>query len=311
MSLRIVFAGTPNFSSEILKSLLQSSHSIVGVLTQPDRIAGRGRTLQSSPVKKLALEHHIPVYQPHSLKHSAEQTLLKQLNADLWVVVAYGLILPQSVLTIPRLGCINIHASLLPRWRGASPIQQAILANDSETGICIMQMDEGLDTGDILSTYRCAISPTETTESLTEKLITLGKSSLLDTLTALEEGTLCPIKQNNIEACYAPKISKQDAKINWHESAAMIDRKIRAFNPWPVAFTDTLRIWSANPTNSILTAAPGTMVNRHNDAVEVATGAGTLQLSEVQFPGGKRLVVKELLKAKHGPFQSILQQGFS
>ena len=308
--MRIVFAGTPEFAIPPLEALLKSKHSVIAVFTQPDRPAGRGQTIHQSPVKTLAQLHHIPVYQPNRLKNPEEHAKLHALQPDLLIVVAYGLLLPKAVLDIPKFGCINIHASLLPRWRGAAPIQHAILAGDKTTGICTMQMDEGLDTGDVLLRVSCTIAPQETSKTLHDKLATLGATALLDTLEKLEQKALAPEKQEPTTATYATKISKTDAKIDWQESADAIDRKIRAFNPWPVAFAElsgqTIRIWSAKPN---LTATvnnkikPGAIIAIHKDSMDVATGDGVLTLLEIQLPGGKRLPVAEILHAKEALFR--------
>lgn len=307
--MRIVFAGTPEFAIPPLEALLKSKHSVIAVFTQPDRPAGRGQTIHQSPVKTLAQLHHIPVYQPNRLKNPEEHAKLHALQPDLLIVVAYGLLLPKAVLDIPKFGCINIHASLLPRWRGAAPIQHAILAGDKTTGICTMQMDEGLDTGDVLLRVSCTIAPQETSKTLHDKLATLGATALLDTLEKLEQKALAPEKQEPTTT-YATKISKTDAKIDWQESADVIDRKIRAFNPWPVAFAElsgqTIRIWSAKPN---LTATvnnkikPGAIIAIHKDSMDVATGDGVLTLLEIQLPGGKRLPVAEILHAKEALFR--------
>lgn len=309
--MRIVFAGTPEFAVRPLEALLQSKHAVIAVFTQPDRPAGRGQVLHESPVKKLAQSHGIPIYQPVRLKNPEEQAILHELQPDLLVVVAYGLILPQAVLEIPKFGCINVHASLLPRWRGAAPIQHALLAGDTTTGICTMQMDAGLDTGDVLLSMACTIDPEETSQTLHDKLTTLGTAALLETLEKLEQNTLVPQKQDSATATYATKIAKADAKIDWQESAAVIDRKIRAFNPWPVAFAElagqTIRIWSARPNlqvNLNHTIKPGTIVEIRKDSMDVATGDGILTLLEIQLPGGKRLPVKEILHARGGLFLS-------
>ena len=308
--MRIVFAGTPEFAVQPLKALLDSKHSVIAVFTQPDRPAGRGQTLHASPVKALALSHHIPIYQPILLKNPEEQAKLHALQPDLLIVVAYGLLLPKAVLDIPKFGCINIHASLLPRWRGAAPIQHAILAGDKTTGICTMQMDEGLDTGDVLLKISCTIAPQETSKTLHDKLATLGAAALLETLEKFEHNALVPEKQDPTTATYATKISKTDAKIDWQESADVIDRKIRAFNPWPVAFAElsgqTIRIWSAklNLTATVNNKIkPGTIIEIHKDSMDVATGDGVLTLLEIQLPGGKRLPVAEILHAKKALFR--------
>lgn len=307
--MRIVFAGTPEFAVQPLEALLNSKHSVIAVFTQPDRPAGRGQTLNQSPVKTLAQLHHIPVYQPNRLKIPEEHAKILELQPDLLIVVAYGLLLPKAVLEIPKFGCINIHASLLPRWRGAAPIQHTILAGDKTTGICTMQMDEGLDTGDVLLRVSCAIAPQETSKTLHDKLAMLGATALLETLEKFEQNALVPEKQDPTTATYATKISKADAKIDWQESADIIDRKIRAFNPWPVAFAElsgqTIRIWSAKPN---LTATvndkikPGTIIEIHKDSMDVATGDGVLTLLEMQLPGGKRLPVAEILHAREALF---------
>lgn len=304
--MKIVFAGTPEFAIEPLKALLSSKHYVVAVFTQPDRPAGRGQTLHKSPVKMLAQLHNIPVYQPDRLKKPEDQEILRELKPDLLVVVAYGLILPKAVLDIPKFGCINIHASLLPRWRGAAPIQHAILAGDKTTGICTMQMDESLDTGDILLKKTCDITPDETSQTLHDKLALLGSTALIETLEQLEQGALSPQKQDpTIPTTYATKISKANAKIDWQESAAVIDCKIRAFNPWPVAFTElagqAIRVWSAKPHVSATSQnniKPGTILAIHKDSMDVATGDGVLTLLELQLPGGKRLPVGEILHAR-------------
>lgn len=238
---RIVFAGTPEFAAESLQALLDptlsSKYTVVAVYTQPDRPAGRGQSLKPSPVKTLALKYTLPVYQPARLKSPEEQDILRDLRPDYLIVAAYGLILPKAVLEIPTFGCINIHASLLPRWRGASPIQHAILSADKKTGITIMQMDEGLDTGDILTLYPCDIYPEDSSEVLHDRLGKLGAKAIVETLEKIEKKEIVPQKQDSSLASYATKISKEDALIDWQDSAVVIDCKIRAFNPWPVAFT--------------------------------------------------------------------------
>lgn len=309
MTLKIVFAGTPEFASEILATLLASTHRVLGVYTQPDRPFGRGLKLHASAVKTLALKHSVPIYQPRTLKDQDAQAILRNLAPDLLIVVAYGLILPEAVLTIPKYGCINIHASLLPRWRGAAPIQHAILTGDATTGISMMQMDAGLDTGAVFSWHTCSISPDDTSHTLQNKLATLGAHSLLETLSAFDRGDPpMPQKQNPDQATYAPKITKADAKIHWGESAVMIDRKIRAFNPSPIAFTTyhdyPIRIWEAKPTKNISSQTPGRIVNIDKDFIEAATGEGTLRLFTLQLPGGKALPVRDILNSKRELFQA-------
>jgi len=310
MSFKIVFAGTPDFASPILEGLLESAHEIIAVYTQPDRPAGRGRHLTASPVKKLALEHAIPVHQPIHLKDKSEEDRLQSLSPDLMIVAAYGLILPKSILSIPKWGCINVHWSLLPRWRGASPIQQAILMGDDITGITIMKMDVGMDTGDILSLYPHPILPTDTSETLYFNLAKLGSKALIETLEKLERNEITPQKQDDTKATLAPKLSKDQAKINWHESAIVIDRMIRAYYPWPIAFThieeQVLRIFKAQPlllnSNAIPNATPGMILQVHPEGIDIATGEGTLRLLELQLPGGKRLTAHEMLNSKESLF---------
>ncbi len=234
--LKIIFAGTPDFAARHLDALLASEHQVVGVFTQPDRPAGRGNKLTPSPVKTLAQSRDIPVFQPKSLRPAENQHLVADLEADVMVVVAYGLILPQAVLTMPRLGCINVHGSLLPRWRGAAPIQRALWAGDSETGVTIMQMDVGLDTGDMLHKLNCPITAQDTSATLYDKLAQLGPQGLLETLSQLADGRAQPEKQDDALANYAEKLSKEEARLNWQLPAAQLERCIRAFNPWPVSY---------------------------------------------------------------------------
>ncbi len=304
--MRIIFAGTPEFASEPLKALIASVHEIVAVYTQPDRPKGRGRSVHFSAIKQLAIKHKLPLYQPCHLKDPNEQKIFHDLNPDLLIVVAYGLILPSYILNIPRYGCINIHASLLPRWRGAAPIQHAILAGDKITGISIMQMDKGLDTGDVLLKHSCPIHPEDTSKTLQNRLTVLGTKALIETLEKLEVGTLTRQKQDPNEATYAAKISKQDAKINWQDSAKDLDCKIRAFNPWPVAFSQiqdqTVRIWSAKPLPTLVNAKPGTIIGISDESLDIATQDGILKLRELQLPGGKPLPVHDILNAKRSLF---------
>lgn len=307
MSLRIVFAGTPQFAEQVLQQLVNTEYTVVGVYTQPDRKKGRGQKLMPSPVKTLAITLNIPVYQPARLKEATEQEMLKSLDPDLMVVVAYGLILPAAVLAIPKYGCINIHASNLPRWRGAAPIQRAILANDPETGICIMQMDAGLDTGDVLNKVITPIDPKDTSETLHHRLANLGAKALIETLRQLEAHTLHPQKQDDTQANYATKINKEEAVLDWSQSAKTLDCKIRAFNPWPIASTQlddlNLRVFSAEPLECIepsktITAIPGTILEANHHGIVVMTGQGTLRLLELQLPGGKCLSVRDILHSK-------------
>lgn len=305
--LRIVFAGTPDFAAHHLKVLLQSEHQIVAAYTQPDRPAGRGKKLVASPVKQLALENDIPVVQPPNFKDLSDQQQLSDLNADVMVVVAYGLLLPQAVLDTPKYGCINVHASLLPRWRGAAPIQRAVAAGDSESGITIMQMDIGLDTGDMLVTTRCPIDADETGGSLHDKLMEQGGPALLDALAQIKTGTTRPQKQNDSQACYASKLSKAEAALDWSLDAAELDRQIRAFNPFPVAYfsegKDRIRVWQATrQTGSLDTHPPGTIVRADNDGIEVACGEGTLRLQTLQLPGKKAMPINTILNGYRDRF---------
>jgi methionyl-tRNA formyltransferase len=311
MPLNLIFAGTPEFAVPALQALLASPHKICAVYTQPDRPAGRGRQLTPSPVKQLALSHHLPVHQPTTLRDAQEQQQLQTLQADVMIVIAYGLLLPAAVLSAPRYGCLNIHASLLPRWRGAAPIQRAILAGDTETGITIMQMDAGLDTGAILHQVSCPLTPTDTSATLHQRLAELGVSALLNTLTELENGALHPFPQAASQACYASKISKEEAHLNWQQDAFLLERQVRAFNPWPVAYThlqnDILRIWRAQalPTGNTHSALPGTLLALHKDSLDIATGHGILRIFEVQQPGTRLLTVTDFLNAR----RALLQPG--
>jgi len=290
---RIIFAGTPEFAATALAALLGSPHEVCTVYTQPDRPAGRGRKLKASPVKELALQHGIPVHQPASLKDPAEQQTLRGYGADLMVVVAYGLLLPAAVLEAPRLGCINIHASLLPRWRGAAPIQRAIEAGDAQTGVTIMQMDVGLDTGDMLYTVTTPIEATDTAQTLHDRLAKLGAEALLTTLEGIEAASLTPVKQDDAMANYARKLDKAEAQIDWTRSSAEIDRLVRAFHPWPVAQTlyqgQALRIWQASPLQGTSSQPPGTIVHADKHGIDVATGDGLLRLTQVQLAGSKAM----------------------
>ncbi len=295
---RLIFAGSPDFAVPSLQRLLASQHEVVAVLTQPDRPSGRGRRFKPGPVKRCALEHDLTVYQPAGLK---DPDVLEQLAAfapDLMVIVAYGLLLPPAVLSLPGTGCVNVHASVLPRWRGASPIQAAILAGDRQTGVSIMQMAAGLDTGPVFAVEQTDIGPTETAGELQDRLAELGADLLLRCLDPILEGTLASRSQNDADATTAARISKADALIDWSQPAADIDRKVRAYNPWPVAETildgERLRCW-----RSIICADdgspsdPSTGIGRieavHNDGIDVRTGRGILRLVELQMPGRRRM----------------------
>jgi len=303
--LKILFAGTPDFAAVALKALLNSEHDIVAVYTQPDRPAGRGRKLTASPVKILAEENGLTVVQPTSLKDADVQQELANWQADLMVVVAYGLILPDAVLRAPGLGCINIHASLLPKWRGAAPIQRAILAGDGQTGITIMQMDSGLDTGDMLLKITCPINPGDTAETLHDNLAKIGAQALLELLPNLSAGTLQPEPQDETQASYAKKLQKSEAELNWQQSAEQLARQVWGFNPWPVAFTrhnnENLRIWMAvpiaTPINTVATGKPGEIVAESRDGIDVQTGKGLLRVQQLQLPGGKALSAGQFINA--------------
>ena len=307
--LRIIFAGTPDFAAKHLSALLDSEHEIIAVYTQPDRPAGRGKKLKPSDVKQLALDNELPVYQPKTLRDEDAQQQLAALKADLRVVVAYGLILPQVVLDTPRLGCINVHGSLLPRWRGAAPIQRSIWAGDAETGVTIMQMDLGLDTGDMLHKVTCPIATDETSATLYDKLAELGPQGLLATLTQISAGTATPEKQDDDLANYAEKLSKDEANIDWTHSAVEIERQIRAFNPWPISYTQVaeqnVKVWQAAvaldvDTNTALTtdATPGTVLAANKEGIQVATGTGVLTLLSLQLAGKKAMPVQDILNAR-------------
>ncbi len=302
-SLRLIFAGTPDFAAHHLEALLDSPHQVVAVYTQPDRPAGRGKKLQASPVKQRALAANLPVLQPPSLRDEPAQTELAGFDADVMVVVAYGLLLPQAVLDAPRLGCLNVHASLLPRWRGAAPIQRAIEAGDSESGVTIMQMDAGLDTGAMLATARCAIDSDTTAASLHDKLAELGAPCLLEVLAELPRFQARAEQQDDTQATYAAKILKDEARIDWRQSALTLGRQIRAFNPFPVCFSELdgqrLKIWRARVCDgSSDGAAPGTVLRSDREGILVQCGEGRLCLDTLQLAGGKALPVADLLNAR-------------
>ena len=288
--LKIIFAGTPHFAAAALEALLAQRFDVVAVLTQPDRPAGRGMQLSPSPVKHLALAHDLPVLQPASLKSTEAQQMLANYAADVMVVAAYGLILPPAVLQLPRQGCLNIHASLLPRWRGAAPVQRAILAGDSETGITIMQMDAGLDSGDMLLKKICPITAQDTAQTLHDKLATLGAAAIVEALRLLQQDRLKCVPQDAALAIYAAKLSKAEAQINWTESAAQLARAVRAYNPFPMACSSLnatpIKIWQASVRDD-LSGTPGTVLAVEKNGIVVACGQGALCLEILQRPNAK------------------------
>ncbi len=299
--LKIIFAGTPDFAARHLDALLASEHQVVGVFTQPDRPAGRGNKLTPGPVKVLAQAHNVPVFQPKSLKPEENQQLVADLHADIMVVVAYGLILPKAVLDMPRLGCINVHGSLLPRWRGAAPIQRSLWAGDSETGVTIMQMDVGLDTGDMLHKLSCPITAEDTSASLYDKLAQLGPQGMLLTLEMLANGSATPEVQDETQVSYAEKLSKEEARLDWSLSAAQLERCIRAFNPWPVSYftvdDQPVKVWQA----SVLphqNKQPGEILQADKQGIQIATADGVLNLLSLQPAGKKAMSAQDLLNSR-------------
>lgn len=314
--LNIIFAGTPDFSVPPLQALIESEHQLLAVYTQPDRPAGRGRKLKPSPVKQRALENGIAVYQPQTLKDEQAQQILIDHNADLMVVVAYGLILPIEILQAPKLGCINIHASLLPRWRGAAPIQRAILAGDKETGVTIMQMDIGLDTGDMLLKKNAPIESDDTGSSLHDRLSVMGADALMQTLPMLIDHSVKAEPQNNELACYAEKLNKAEALLDWQQTAESLRNKIQAFNAWPVAQTEIvlkdktqmLRIWQAEVLAETSHQIAGTVLNCSKQGIDVATADHVLRLLTVQLPGGKPMQAHAFVNA-HDITGTVLGHG--
>lgn len=305
--LKLIFAGTPDFAARHLAALLSSDHEVVAVYTQPDKPAGRGQKLTASPVKELALAHNLPVYQPASLRKEEAQAELAALGADLMVVVAYGLILPKAVLDTPRLGCINVHGSLLPRWRGAAPIQRSIWAGDAETGVTIMQMDVGLDTGAMIRKVTCPIAADETSASLYDKLAELGPQALVDTIDAMAAGNTTAEVQDDALANYAEKLSKEEARIDWSMDAVAIERCIRAFNPWPISWFEvadqTVKVWQAAVIDGDHGQRAGTLLKADKQGIDIATGKGVLRLLTLQPPGKKAMSVTDLLNSRRDWFE--------
>jgi methionyl-tRNA formyltransferase len=301
MSLSIIFAGTPEFAVPVLEALLQAGHHVDVVYTQPDRPAGRGQQVAMSAVKQCALRNGLPLHQPLNLRDPEAVDQLATRAADLMVVVAYGLLLPAQVLQLPKFGCINIHASLLPRWRGAAPIQRAILAGDSATGVSIMRMETGLDTGPVLLERSTPIGERESAGSLHDRLAQLGAAALLDALPGIADGSLLPRAQAQNGVTYAAKIRKEEAQVDWSRSALDIDRQVRAFNPWPVAETrwqgQQLRIWEAAPLASAHTAGAGTVLASSDSGIDVACGTDALRLTRIQLAGRKAMLAADFLRA--------------
>jgi methionyl-tRNA formyltransferase len=303
-ALRVAFAGTPDFSVPALEALVASKHPVVGVLTQPDRPKGRGRQITAGPVKVAALAHGIPVAQPLTLRYPAGRADLEAWRPDLLVVVAYGLILPPAVLSLPRLGCVNIHGSLLPRWRGAAPIQRSILAGDTLTGVTIMLMDKGLDTGPMLLKKETPIESTDTGGSIHDRLSVLGAAALLEALEGYEAGALTPVPQPAEGVTYAAKIEKSEALLDWRRSALELDRQVRAFNPWPVTETrlegEQLRVFAASvveePSSAEIGVEPGTIRDVSDSGVVVQCGRGQLSLQQLQRPGRRAVPAAEFIR---------------
>ncbi|MGE4405722.1 methionyl-tRNA formyltransferase [Pseudomonas sp.] len=302
--MRIVFAGTPEFAARHLQALLDAGQSVIAVYTQPDRPAGRGQKLMPSPVKQLALQHGIAVYQPQTLRDPAAQAELAGLQAELMVVVAYGLILPQAVLDLPRLGCINSHASLLPRWRGAAPIQRAIEAGDGESGVTVMQMEAGLDTGPMLLKVSTPIAASDTGGTLHDRLAELGAQAVVQAVDALAAGTLTPEVQDDALASYAHKLNKDEARIDWARPAIELERLIRAFHPWPICHStlasETLKIHGARLGAG--QGEPGLILAAGKEGLSVACGEGALLLTRLQLPGGKPLAFADLYNSRREQF---------
>jgi methionyl-tRNA formyltransferase len=299
--MKIVFAGTPEFARPVLRVLLDSSHEVVAIYTRPDRPSGRGQRVKESPIKRLACRLALPVCQPETLRDSRVQATLAAFRADLMVVVAYGLILPPAVLAMPRLGCINVHASLLPRWRGAAPIQRAILAGDRETGVCLMQMDSGLDTGPVLASAACLIEPDDTGGRLHDRLSVMGAQLLKENLELIVRGEMKPQVQDDSQASYAVKLEKAEALIDWTLSAEQVARRIRAYNPWPVAETRyagrQFRKWEAQPVSMTTEQPPGTVLFAGKAGIDVACGTGVLRILTVQLAGARQVSAIDFINA--------------
>ena len=304
--LRIIFAGTPDFAAKHLASLIESPHEVVAVYTKEDTPSGRGKKLQASAVKALALEHELEVIQPPSLKTEDALQTLTEFNADLMVVVAYGLILPQAILDTPKLGCINVHGSLLPKWRGAAPIQRSIWAGDAQSGVTIMQMDKGLDTGAMLFKASLDIANDDTSATLYDRLAELGPVALVEAIDLLSENNLPSEVQDEALATYAHKLSKDEAQINWNDDAMHIGRCVRAFNPWPVSHFQlndmNIKVWQATASNESVSESPGTVISADKKGIVVAATNGTITLLNLQFPGKKAMSINDILNSRKALF---------
>ncbi|WP_371375531.1 methionyl-tRNA formyltransferase [Thalassotalea aquiviva] len=305
--LNIIFAGTPDFAAQHLDALIASDHNIVAVYCPPDKPAGRGKKLTACAVKQLAQQHDLKIEQPVNFKQDSDQQQLASYNADVMVVVAYGLLLPEVILNTPRLGCVNVHGSILPRWRGAAPIQRALEAGDAETGVTIMQMDKGLDTGDMLHIAKCKIDPTDTSASLYTKLAELGPQALLQTLEQMAAGTHTATPQNNALANYAHKLTKEEAELDWQLTASQLDRKIRAYQPWPFAqitYTDNkqqshkIKVWQADVLAYSGSALPGEIISADKKGIVVACQTDALCFNQLQLPGKKALAAADILNGR-------------
>ncbi len=309
--LNIIFAGTPDFAAKHLAALIESHHNVIAVYCPPDKPAGRGKKITACETKLLALSHDIPVFQPLNFKETADQETLSKLNADVMVVVAYGLLLPKVILDAPRLGCINVHGSILPKWRGAAPIQRAVEAGDAQTGVTIMQMDEGLDTGDMLFTETCDINQQDTSATIYQKLAELGPKALLTTLSAMANNDHHAVKQDNTMATYAAKLDKSEAELDWQLPAQVLQQKLRAYIPWPVAqFTyhendqqHRIRVWQASVVDNEQTVAPGTIIASDKSGITVATSKQALRLENLQLPNKKAMPVADILNGRAAWFQ--------
>lgn len=299
--LRVIFAGTPEFAAKHLEVLIEHKYNVVACYTQPDRPSGRGKKLQPSAVKQIALENNIPVCQPLSLKNEDAQTELESWNADLMIVVAYGLLLPKAALDTPKFGCINVHGSILPKWRGAAPIQRSVLSGDKETGVTIMQMDVGLDTGDMLLIETCPITKEDTSGSIYTKLENIGPDALLKTVEQIAAGTVSAEKQNDELATYAHKLTKQEAEIDWSESAHIIDQKVRGYQPWPVAYTkiqdNAVKIWQVEIVESSSKPA-GEIISADKSGIVVAAGSNAIKIIQLQPPGKKAMTAADFLNGR-------------